>query len=231
MKEVLKEYAKIFSYTVTGIVFIFASFYLIMNVYHMQEVSSSFSLNVEEDENYKEIKEKISNINKYTNVSINKSKGKADKQFLATLNSKLKYCSTALNNEVFKELENKKNMNIKDVYNLRNTLNANVINGCLVEQLHYLTYYNNKDGNSNGLTNYSNYIKLNIDSISNNLNYVDKDILNNSSYYYNSSNANLSVMNKHKDMYDTIMITYKEAASLVEMLSKWVYDEVGVTND
>lgn len=227
MKEILKEYAKIFSYTVTGIVFIFASFYLIMNVYHMQEVASSFPLYINEDENYKEIKEKIANIDKYTNVSINKSKTTASKEFLATLNAKLKYCSSALNNEVFKELETKKTMNIKDVYNLRNSVNANVINGCLVEQLHYLTYYDNKDGNSNGLTNYSNYIKLNIDTISNQLNYIDKDILNNSSYYYNSSNANLSVMEKHKDMYDSIMTTYKEAASLVEMLSKWLYDEVG----
>ena len=229
MKDLLKEYVKIFSYTVTGIVFIFASFYLIMNVYHMQEVSSSFVLNIKEDENYQAIKEKIENINKYTNVSVNKSKTKANKEFLATLNTKLKYCSNALNNDTFKALENKTMMNIKDVYNLRNSLNANVINGCLVEQLHYLTYYDNKDGNTNGLTNYSNYIKLNIDTISNQLNYIDKDILNNSSYYYNSKNANLSVMDKHKDMYDSIMTTYNEAASLIEMLSKWLYDEVGVT--
>lgn len=231
MKHILKEYAKIFSYTMTGIVFVFASFYLIINIYHMKEVSASFILAIEEDANYNEINEKIQNIEKYTNVSVNKSKTKVDKQFLANLNAKLKYCASALNNDTFKELANTKEMNIKEVYNLRNTLSSNVINGCLIEQLHYLTYYNDKDGFSNGFTKYSDYIKLNIDTISSKLNYIDKDFLNNSSYYYNSTNATASVMNKQKDMYEDIMNTYNQSASLVEMIAKWVYEEVGVTND
>lgn len=231
MKQILKEYVKILAYAITGIVFVFASFYLIMNIYHMEEVSSTFSLNVEEDTNYQEIKKKIDNTQKYTTVSVNDSIGKADKEFLATLKSKLTYCNTALNNDTFQELAHKKEMSIKDVYNLKNVLNANVINGCLIEQLHYLTYYDNKDGNSDGLTNYSEYIKLNIDTIRSKLDYIDKDMLNNSSYYYNSSNATVSIMNKYQDMYDDIMTTYNQSASLVELLSKWLYEEVGVSND
>ncbi len=231
MKQIAKEYAKIFSYTITGIVFVFASFYLIINIYHMEEIADTFTFSLSEDSNYNEIKNRISNIEKYTNVNINKSKGKANKQFLSSLNTKLSYCKNALNNETFKELKNNKKIGIKDVYNLRNTLNSNVINGCLIEQLHYLTYYNDKDGNSDGLSNYSDYIKLNIDIISSRLNYIDKDLLNNSSYYYNSSNASTAVMNKTKDMYDDVMTTYNQSATLVEMLSKWLYTEVGVTND
>lgn len=231
MKQILKEYAKIFSYTMTGIVFVFASFYLIINIYHMKEVSASFILAIKEDANYNEINEKIKNIEKYTSVSVNKSKTKADKQFLANLNAKLKYCTNALNNDTFKGLANTKEMNIKDVYNLRNALSSNVINGCLIEQLHYLTYYNDKDGSSDGFTKYSDYIKLNIDTISSKLNYIDKDFLNNSSYYYNSTNVTASVMNKQKDMYEDIMNTYNQSASLVELVAKWLYEEVGVTND
>lgn len=231
MKQILKEYIKILSYALTGIVFVFASFYLIINIYHMEEVSASFVLDVNKDTNYNEINEKISNIKKYTNVSINKSKGKADKEFLSTLNSKLNYCNTALDNDTFKALASKQEMTIKDVYNLRNALSSNVINGCLVEQLHYLTYYDDKDGNSDGLTKYSDYIRLNIDIISSKLNYIDKDLLNNSSYYYNSSNANISIMNKPKDMYEDIMTTYNQSASLVQMIAEWLYEEVGVIND
>lgn len=231
MKQILKEYIKVFSYAITGIVFVFASFYLIVNIYHMEEVSASFVLDVNKDTNYNEINEKISNIKKYTNVSVNKSKGKADKEFLATLNSKLSYCNTALENDTFKEFSSKKEMTIKDVYNLRNALSSNVINGCLVEQLHYLTYYDDKDGNSDGLTKYSGYIKLNIDTIRSKLNYIDKDLLNNSSYYYNSSNANIAIMNKPKDMYEDIMTTYNQSASLVQMIAEWLYEEVGVMND
>lgn len=231
MKQILKEYVKIFSYAITGIVFVFASFYLIMNIYHMEEVSTTFSINVEEDSNYEEIKNKIETIEKYTSVSVNDRTGKADKEFLADLKSKLTYCNTALNNETFQELANKKTMSIKDVYNLKNVLSTNVINGCLIEQLHYLTYYDDKEGSSDGLTNYSEYIKLNIDAISSKLNYIDKDLLNNSSYYYNSSNATVSVMNKPQDMYEDLMTTYNQSASLIEMLAKWLYEEVGVTHD
>lgn len=231
MKQVLKEYAKVFSYTITGMVFVFASFYLIINIYHYEEVRDTFTVNMSDDINYKSIESRITNITKYTNVNVNKRKGKADKKFLSNLQSKLNYCNEALSNDEFKNLKEKKELSIKDVYNLRNALNAKVINGCLVEQLHYLTYYNDKDGSSDGLTKYSDMIKLNIDTISSKLNYIDKDLLNNSSYYYTTTTTKASVMNKPQDMFNDIMTTYDESASLVETLSKWLYEEVGVSND
>ena len=229
MKDIIKEYIKIFSYAITGIVFVFASFYLIMNIYHMQEVSGKFYIEIDKDSNYQAINTSIENIKKNNNVDISKSKGKADQRFLLSLNNRINYCTNALENDIYKSLSKKDYLGIKDVYNLKNALNANVINGCLIEQLHYLTYYDNKDGSSDDLTKYSDYINLSIDSIKNKLNYIDKDLLNNSSYYYNSTNTKTSVMDKHRAMYDNIMDTYKDAASLVELLSKWMYEEVGVS--
>lgn len=227
MKNILKEYVKIFGYAITGIVFVFASFYLIINVYHMEELSQKANIDIKNNEKYKSIEEKIENINKNLDVSLNNSKKQVDKKFLSVLKSKLNYCSNRLNNSEFQNLKNKKIFGVKDAYNLRNSLSNNVINGCLIEQLHYLTYYSDKDGNSDGLTEKSQLIKLNIDTISKSLDYFDKDLLNNSSYFYTTPSTKASVMNKPKAMYDLLMNTYEEAASLVEYLAEWVHEEAG----
>ena len=91
MKNILKEYVKIFGYAITGIVFVFASFYLIINVYHMEELSQKANIDIKNNEKYKSIEEKIENINKNLDVSLNNSKKQVDKKFLSVLKSKLNF--------------------------------------------------------------------------------------------------------------------------------------------
>ena len=70
----------------------------------MEELSQKANIDIGNNEKYKSIEEKIENINKNLDVSLNNSKKQVDKKFLSVLKSKLNYCSNRLNSSEFKNL-------------------------------------------------------------------------------------------------------------------------------
>ena len=62
MKKILLEYANIIGYTVTGLIFGLSFFLLIINFYHMQELSETISVEAYNNDNRQLIEQKINTI-------------------------------------------------------------------------------------------------------------------------------------------------------------------------
>ena len=69
-------------------------------------------------------------------------------------------------------------------------------------------------------------IKLYVNSLLTETSYLKNDLLNNSSYFYNTSIASASVKNNTKDGFYEVLNAYDRAASFVEFVSNWFYNEV-----
>ena len=68
--------------------------------------------------------------------------------------------------------------------------------------------------------------KLHINSLLNETTYLKKDLLNNSSYFFNTSIASSSIKDNTKDGFYEVMSSYNQAASFVEYMSEWFKNEV-----
>ena len=66
-----------------------------------------------------------------------------------------------------------------------------------------------------------------VDALKNNTAYLKKDLLNNSSYYFNTSTASSGVKDNVRDGFYETLGAYKDASLYVEYLSNWFKNEVG----
>ena len=86
---------------------------------------------------------------------------------------------------------------------------------------------NSSSINSSFLINNQELMKLYVEGLKNNTSYLKKDLLNNSSYYFNTSTASSGVKDNVRDGFYETLTAYKEASLYVEFLSNWFKNEVG----
>ena len=224
--DFLKQYLRIINYSILGILFAFSSFYILANLYHYFEIRRDYSVDVKALPVVNNINGNLTLINKnIDSFNANTYKGKIPTTIMMKINHNLKVCVDSLNNDTYKEMLNKKKITIIDVYNLREAYENNVLNNCLVNNINWLVLDNN------GVN--STYLSTNKELITKHLNlllidtsYLKKDLLNNSSYYYNTNIASNSVKDNTKDGFYEVLDAYNSAADFILYISNWYKMEV-----
>ena len=220
--DFLKQYLKIISYVCTGLVFVFASFYILANLYHYYELRKDYlsSFNNNEltmivDSNLANVE---ANINMYNPETYN---GKVSKNNMFMVKQNLSNCINAFNNDTVKELRSKNKITIIDVYKLRESYENDILNKCIVSNLSWLTTVDESYG-SKYLVDNKDITTLYIDSLLTvYTSYLKKDLLNNSSYFYNTSIASQSVKDNTRDGFYEVMDAYNRASKFVLYVSNW----------
>ena len=226
--EFIKEYLRIVSYSLLGLVFAFASFYLLANLYHYLEIRKDFiadfsnqSMVVSVDDSLNKIKSNITKFNP------NKYNGNIELITMNKIKTNLDNCINSIDNDQFKELKTKKRINILDVYKLRESYEDKVYNTCIVNNLYWLT----ENAPSGYLKNNEELTKYYFEALKSSTSYLKKDLINNSSYFYNTSVASTTVKDDTKDGYYEVMEAYNKAANYVLYLSEWFNKEVEAQHD
>lgn len=225
--EFFKQYLKIINYALIGLVFSFASFYLLANAYHYLEIRKDFvtdfesqTLSLKLDEKMQHTKQNIDFFSSSTyqgSLPINQMQG-----VYYNLNS----CINYFQNQTMKSMYNKNRITIIDVYQLRESYENDILSDCILNNLYWLTTITPNTFNSPYLLENKEMIQLYINSLLDETTYLKKDLINNSSYYYNTSIASVSIKDNTKDGFYEVMESYNKAASLVEFISKWFKNEV-----
>ena len=225
--DFFKQYIKLISYALMGLVFMFASFYLFANCYHYLELRKDYVVNFNEqtqvinmDDTLRKVSQNISsfNANSYNgNMAVNDMQIKKQQ---------LEQCVQLFNNDTVQEMRTKDRITIVDVYNLRESYEDIVLNKCIVGNLFWTT---NVDENSKStyLKNNKALSKLYVDELISDTSYLKKDLINNSSYFYNTSVASNSVKDNTRDGFWEVMDAYNKAANYVLYVSEWFRMEVG----
>ncbi len=221
MKKILLEYANMFAYAITGLVFGLSFFLLFINFYHMQELSLTVDVTALNDTNKASIQSKIETIK--NNISVyDQSTYTGNLNIYALNNAKLKLESCV---EVFERDEMMKyleldQIGIKDAYNFTIDYKNNILNDCLVMQI--------KSMFSSDvialLPNYNliePYVDNNINILLSSIDYVESNIENSDHYYFTTDNNKNNFFDLVNDSYSDTMKNYQNALDLVVEISNW----------
>ena len=209
--DIIRDYLKILAYSLLGLVFAFASFYLLAHLYHYLEIRKDFvtdfskqTVIINIDDSLTKIKRNISGFNPNTysgSVSISK---------MTNIKNNILSCVENIENEEYKKLKTSTRISILDVYNLRESYENNVYNNCIVSNLYWMV--NEAPSDLKVTEELSKYY---FESLKSATSYLKKDLINNSSYFYNTSVASTSIKDNTKDGYYDVMDAYSKATNYV----------------
>lgn len=221
----VRQYLKIINYALIGLTFGFASFYLLLNAYHYLELRKDFIADVNNIPLVTSLDTKLDNVRKnIAGYDANTYHGNISTTHMTKISQNLQSCLNNFNNKDYTELKTKKRISIVDVYNLRESYENNVLNDCVINSLYWIV--NDDTINSEYFKNNQEIIKLYVGTLLDETSYLKKDLLNNSSYFYNTSIATMSMKNNTKDGLYEVLNSYSEAANLVEFISNWFNSEM-----
>ena len=221
MKKVLLEYANVFAYTITGLVFGLSFFLLFINFYHMQELAETVDVSSYNDTNKATVESKIETIR--NNISVyNQSTytGSLNIYGLNTVQLKLQDCLETLESEDMMKYFELDEIGIKDSYNFTLDFKNKILNDCLVMQVKSMF---NTDTVSM-LPNFNvikPYVELNLDTLLDSTNYVQSNIENSDHYYFSTETNKANFFNLVDDSYSDVMNSYQNSLDLLVEISNW----------
>lgn len=224
MKKFIKQYFSIINYAIMGIVFGYASFYLFLNLYHYQDIRREYITNVKDevlvqnvDSRLKKIEENISAFD------VNKYRGSLDAAKLNLVSANLKVCLNYYRNDVYNDIKTKKSIDIVDVYNLREAYENEVLNGCIVKNLYWVSDVEKTDFES--LKPNSLLLQYYFKDVLSSTGYLKKDLLNNTAYSFSTEIFSKEIKNMSKDGFYEVMSAYNSSLNIVEYISDWLKQE------
>lgn len=221
MKKVLLEYANVFAYTITGLVFGLSFFLLFINFYHMQELAETVDVSSYNDTNKATVESKIETIR--NNISVyNQSTytGSLNIYGLNTVQLKLQDCLEILESEDMMKYFELDEIGIKDSYNFTLDFKNKILNDCLVMQVKSMF---NTDTVAM-LPNFNiikPYVELNLDTLLDSTNYVQSNIENSDHYYFSTETNKANFFNLVDDSYSDVMNSYQNSLDLLVEISNW----------
>lgn len=228
MKKFLLEYAKIIAYTLMGLIFAYASFYFLINLYHQKELQNTINVEVAKQSQYIGINEKISQVKQnIQQFQSNRYKGPIEVHQLLAIQGRMELCVRQFQNDTFVNLGKKTVLNVQDVNEFQLSYQNEILNNCVVEQLYDLSIRG--EGAKYpipSLQAIAPFVRLDINNLLSSTNYLKTDLLNNSSYYFTTQHTSNTVQNKTSEGYGEVMGAYDRAADLLLNLSEWFLEEV-----
>jgi len=213
MKNFIKEYLNIIAYSVTGLILVIASFYLVMNYYHSEEVKTTVYVS-ENDVNYQGYKDKLEKIK--TNLDTF-SKSKVTDNKLRAIYNKLSTCSLVLNgNNTLATIETEHYFTSKEVYELGSRFQTDVLNICFALHLSYIT----EENTDPRFKVVAPYVKNSVNTIASQVNFALSEIQNNSSYFYTTNITSSTIRNYLASDFTAIAKAYNDFASIILSLSE-----------
>ncbi len=229
MVKILKEYSKILGYTFIGLVFGASFFLLFINFYHYKDISTVINKGNTDNTQTAEVNQKLQEIRTITdNFNPNTYSGAKNKVELMTINSKLQLCLKEYESEELKEIFEKTELDITDVYRFQNVYQSKIVNNCVVTQLYELGLTGDKAKFTDpDLLRIAPFIKLNADKLRQDTDYVYKVLLNNGSYYFSSETSKTNIFEMTKDSYYQINNSYLSSVDFVLEVARWFNRTVG----
>lgn len=221
MKKMLLEYANMFAYTFTGLIFGLAFFLLFINFYHMQELAQTVDVSAYNETTKASIEQKMetirNNINVYNQSTYN---GALNIYGLNTAQAKLQSCLDIISSDKMMHYLDLDEVSINDSYNFVIDYKNEILNDCLVMQVKSMF-------NTDTIATLPNfdlvkpYIDLNIDVILSTVDYTQSNLENSDHYYFTTQANKNNFFNLVNDSYSNTMNSYLDSLDLLVRVSEW----------
>ena len=222
MKKFIKNYLNLIAMSITGMVFVFASFYILMNYNHNEELKKNIYIG-DNEVNYTAHKEKLNNLN--DNLNKIKNKKNVNSKYREIVNG-LSECYTVLQSkESFAGIQTNKEYNSYEIHQLGTNFQNNVLNLCWNVGLGTLSNDTKENSLPTTLKNIKPIIEDYISSIEYNLSDSLDEIKNNSSYFYTTSIASATVRNYLGSDYQSIAKSYNDFVNILVRISEIINED------
>ena len=221
MKKILLEYANMFAYAITGLVFGLSFFLLFINFYHMQELSETVDVSSFNATNKASVESKIetikNNISVYDQSTYN---GNLNIYALNNTKSKLESCVEVFERDDMMKYFDLEQIGITDAYNFTIDFKNNILNDCLVMQIKSMFV----SDTVSLLPNFNlikPYVDNNLNTLLGSVDYIKSNIENSDHYYFTTQNNKTNFFDIVDDSYSNVMNDYQSSLDLVVEISNW----------
>ncbi len=226
MKKILLEYASMFAYTITGLIFGLSFFLLFLNFYHMDELADTVDVSTYNDTSKVSVENKLNMIRNNINVyDQNSYTGSINIYGLNNAKLRMEACLEILESDEMMRYFDLDTIGIQDAYNFTRDFRNIVLNDCVAMQINSMF----STDTVSTLPNFNviePYVKLSINNLLNSTNYVQNN-LENSDHYYFSTNVNkINFFDIVEDSYVDTMNNYQYTLDLIVEISNWYKDIV-----
>ena len=224
MKEFFGEFLDVLSGCVLVICLAFASFLLIINVYHYKEVRYAQVINLNENADYIEYKNTLKSVDKKMK-SVNISGVRYD----STAKPIYEYyegCTKSLQNGTFATFESKDAVTGTDIYKANDEILKTYNRSCAFGIPYNITVISKSFKLSNSASLFKTTEgkrKIVID----NAEYLTKSGLGNSAYSFSTDTTRGGIYNKLSNETKLTVNNYRMIASILDDVANWYVDEFG----
>lgn len=221
MKNMLQQYLKVMGTTLVGLAFGFSFFYLFLNFYHYQEIRRTVYFNPVSDSTYLKINKTLDRVsNKISSLNIYDSNSTMSISERNQLKNKLKSCVSMIDTEKLNSLKEKNQIDIKDVYELYDSYEKNVLNNCIITNLSsFVTPGKIENQTKEILQSYQTVL---IQDTS----YLKKDLFNNGTYHFSTDSTTVAIKNRARDGFYEVLSAYNRAADFLEIVTDYYISEL-----
>jgi len=221
-----RQYFVVLGNALIGIAFGYTCFFLLLNIYHYQEIRREAYIDFENDVVVKEIDESLKKIDaNIAKFNSNRYNGTLSYGDASKMERKLKTCVSAFRNETFTEIRSKNRINIVDVYNFNESFSSDVLNDCIVFQLYELA--SSDSINDSFIAGNKKMLKYYMDDLLQDTSYLKRDLESKSGYYYSTDIVSSMVKNDTRDGFYEVLSSYRRSLKFVELISDWFASRVG----
>ncbi len=220
IKKMLGEFCDLFGNCLCIISLMLSSYLILINVYHQQEISAKYYVNINTNSNYTKFKSKITDLEKLQKKSSSSTKYNINEKLsLNIYQAQLQLCVSKIKESKYYNID-KNEISEKDIYDYNDELASILINACLFSPDYELTQ---------SLSNYTpsfNYsLTGDILSIKSELTYyteyIRDSLLDNSSYYYTTTVTRTSIYNEIEKYFDLNYNNYNNLLYNLEKMTNW----------
>ena len=228
MNNRFTSYMRLGASVIIGLIFGYASFFLISNYYHYQELKTSIDGRIGDRIVYQNVNQKLEALQNNLNFVIYRDNDKITVNFAQTLKGHLSICQREISSD-FKNYADLDKITYKVVDDMRSKYIGNVVNECAINQLYYLISYDTSTLPANSsLKAIQPFIKEGIDQLKDRNNYLANNYLDNSSITFRTITARNTVHNPVADGFDEVLTSYNNAIDFYLEISNWLRNEAGV---
>ncbi len=222
MKDFFAEFLKLLADGVLIICFAFASFLLIVNIYHYKEITYAVPTTLNDNVDYKNYKLTLQQVdNKMKSVKYSSSS--PAKPIFQYYDS----CAKAISEGAFDKFGAKSSLKTMDIYTANEEMIKIYNNKCLFFISNNIS---NVTKNAKSFDNTKKLVDEKSKIIIDNADYLRRAQLANSSYNYTTDNTRRGIFNKTDNEIKLTINNYKLMASLLNDIANWYVLEYGGNN-
>ncbi|MEG0994381.1 MAG: hypothetical protein RSE91_00185 [Bacilli bacterium] len=228
MKNSFSSYMKFGASVITGLVLMYASFFLFSNYYHYEALKNTVNIKVGDTISYQKASEKLVTLKNNLNFNLDKDTKKTNVNFVQTLQGHLSICQREISDS-FSKYKDINEITYKVVDDMRTDYFVKTVNECAITQLYFLIDYDTSTlPPATSLNTIKPFIKNGIYQIKNRNSFLTKSYLNNSSISFSTVTARTTIHDPIADGYDEVITSYNDAIDFFVTISEWLRNEAEI---